>query len=378
MHVESVALEDFRNYERVAVELVPGVNLVVGRNAQGKTNLLEAVCAVGGLGSPRSPDSAMVRIETERALVHAVVNRRRRPVRIDLEIRRSGGSRALVNGARVAGLATLIELAPSVFFGPDDLLVVKGPPEGRRRMIDHIAVKLRPARADNRRELDRVLRQRNALLRSAGGRPGPTLDVWDEAFARVGARVVSARLETIALLAPVGAKHYEAIAGGGRLDLSYESAWLPPDLVVAAMARDDVGDEAFAAALSEEMARLRSKELERGISLVGPQRDDLAVALTGAGAALDARSFASQGDQRTAALALKLAERDLVADVLGEDPILLLDDVLSELDPDRRRWLVAAVEGSGQTIISSADENAPDLPGATRIIEVRDGDARVR
>jgi DNA replication and repair protein RecF len=165
VRVDEVALEDFRNYERARVDFGAGLNLVVGRNAQGKTNLLEAVYCLGGLGSPRSPDVALVRTGSERALVHGRVLRGARRVAIDLEIRPGRGTRALVNKSAASGGRALAEVTTAVFFGPDELSLIKGSPEGRRRFLDELVVKLRPARDGLRREWERVLRQRNALLR---------------------------------------------------------------------------------------------------------------------------------------------------------------------------------------------------------------------
>ena len=359
MRVDALALEDWRNYERQSVELSPGLNLVVGANAQGKTNLLEAVHCLSGFGSPRAADAALVRHGAERALLHASVERRGRSVRIDLEVRPGKGSRALLNKTPVQ-TRLLGDVCVSVFFGPDELSLVKGSPDGRRRFLDELIVKLRPARDGLRREFERTLKQRNALLKSAprgGGSStvSATLDVWDAALARAGAGLTAARLEALAGLIPLVAKRYAEVAGAGTLTLEYASSWIgenpPPD---AASLEDR---------LREAIAGARPREIERGLSLVGPQRDDVSVSLGG----VDARVFASQGDQRTCALALKLAEHDLLSDALGEEPVLLLDDVFSELDPSRRGWLADAVRSIGQTLVSTAEPVALDAlsPGAT-------------
>lgn len=376
MRVDRLVLEDFRNYEREEIDLSGGLNLVVGRNAQGKTNLLEAVYCIGGFGSPRGPDATLVREGAERALVHADVTRGERTVHVDLEYRPGRGMRALLNGTAVPGVRALRELTAAVFFGPDELSLIKGSPDGRRRFLDELVVKLRPARDTIKREWDRVLKQRNALLRSAprGGGPGrsarETLVVWDEAFCRTGAELAAARLEVLAALTPYAAKRYEEVAGGGRLELSYQAAWMDGSTGT------DVESlrEALAAALDE----VRARELERGVSLTGPQRDDVAVNLSSAGyeqSLLDARAYASQGDQRTCALALKLGEHDLLTDALGDHPILLLDDVFSELDPARRAWLADAIRGIGQSLVSSAEPGAIEAAGAARVVRIEAGKA---
>jgi DNA replication and repair protein RecF len=379
LRVARLALEDFRNFERVEVELAPGLNLVVGRNAQGKTNLLESIYCFAGLGSPRAQDAVLVRDGCDRAVLHALVARSRRTVKVDVELRPGKGSRALINGTPVPGTGTLGEISTSVFFGPDELSLIKGSPEGRRRFLDDLVVKLRPARHGLRRQWERVLRQRNALLKSAP-RPASaesphvaaTLEVWNESLCRIGATVAAARLEALGRLLPYARKRYAEVAGGGELELDYVSSW------VEAAGLDEVPNEVvLREALAERLAEHRVRELERGISLVGPHRDDVGVRVrsgTGTAPVLDARTYASQGDQRTAALAVKLAESDLLADALGEQPILLLDDVFSELDPSRRGWLSDAVRGrEQQVVLSSAEPGAPAAARAELVIEVEQG-----
>jgi DNA replication and repair protein RecF len=384
LRVDRLVLEDFRNYTLARAEFDPGLNLIVGRNAQGKTNLLEGIYCLSGLGSPRGPDSALVREGAERALVRAEVARGERRIEADLEIRPGRGTRALINKTPVPGLGALSELIVSVFFGPDELSLIKGSPEGRRRFLDDLVVKVRPTREGLRREWERTLKQRNALLKSAPRSAGPqvleTLEVWDEALCRTGAALTAARLSVLADLMPFAAKRYEAIAGGGEVDLTYESAWLGDELIGESLAHPrGIDPAAFEAALKESIEKVRSREIERGMSLVGPQRDDVVirVASDGSGAGLlDARAFASQGEQRTSALALKLGEFDLLAEALGEQPILLLDDVFSELDPSRRAWLSDAVRAAGQAVLTSAEPGAIEAAGSGRIIEVVSGELR--
>lgn len=366
MRVDALALEDWRNYERQSVDLAPGLNLLVGANGQGKTNLLEAVHCLSGFGSPRAADAALVRHGCERALLHASVERRGRTVRIDLEVRPGKGSRALLNKTPVQP-RVLGDVCVSVFFGPDELALVKGSPDGRRRFLDELIVKLRPARDGLRREFERTLKQRNALLKSAP-RGGPaavssTLDVWDAALARAGGELTAARLETLSGLLPLAAKRYAEIAGAGTLTLEYASSWLDTN------AEPDAAT--LEAGLHEAIAHARPREIERGVSLVGPQRDDVTVLLGGeAEPVVDARVYASQGDQRTCALALKLAEHDLLRDALGEEPVLLLDDVFSELDPSRRGWLTDAVRSIGQTLVSTAEPTGLDALSPEATIEI--------
>ena len=376
MRVESLVLEDFRNYRRAHLEPSPGLNLVVGRNAQGKTNLLEAVYCLSGLGSPRSPDAALLREGAERALLHGRIRRGDRSIELDLELG-AGRTRALINKAPAPRPGALAEIAVSVFFGPDELSLVKGSPEGRRRFLDDLVVKLRPARGGLRREWERVLRQRNALLKSIPRKPGAaaaqTLEIWDDALARAGAGLAAARLEALDQLTPLAGRRFRQVAGDGRLELRYTSAWMDQGDDGAPEERDEAR---LGELLSKAVVTARTRELERGMSLVGPQRDDIVVRLTSSSQGddlLDARSHASQGEQRTSALALKLGEFDLVTETLREEPILLLDDVFSELDPQRRSWLGDAVRAAGQTLLSSAEPGAVEAIGPGRVIEVRAG-----
>lgn len=381
MRIISLGLEDFRNYERQQIDFAPGLNLIRGRNAQGKTNLLEAVHCLSGLGSPRSADAALIREGAERAVVHAETERGGRTIRIDMELKRGHGTRALVNKTGLPRTKALAEYVVTVFFGPDELSLVKGSPDGRRRFLDELSIKLRPARDALRREWERVLRQRNALLKSARGGMDASvkdsLDVWDEALCRVGATVAATRLQGLASLAPYASKRFEEVAGSGRLELSYVSSWLSEQIADHAL-RDPatISEDVLQEQMRAKVTAMRRPELERGMSLVGPQRDDVLVRLSSgvdAAALMDARMFGSQGDQRTSALALKLAEHDLLTDVLGEEPILLLDDVFSELDPERRAWLGHAVKNLSQTLVTSAEASERDAAEAEQILEVNAG-----
>jgi DNA replication and repair protein RecF len=358
VRVERLRLVSFRNYRDESVELRSGLNLVVGANAQGKTNLLEALYCLGGLGSPRGHDAGLIMVGAESALLYGDIVRNGRRLSVALEFRPGRSPRALINKTPTAGTRALRDLAVAVFFGPDDLSLVKGSPDMRRRWLDDVGVKLHPARESVRREWDRVLRQRNALLktapRSAAARESAhsTLAVWDEAFCRLGAQIAADRIQTLVALLPYAQKRYEAVAGGGRLELTYAGTWLPTD------PPQGLGVEVLRQALADKLAEVAVKEIERGVSLVGPQRDDVDIRLTekdAAGAVREARFYASQGDQRTIALALKVGEFDLLSDVLNDDPLLLLDDVFSELDPSRRSWLLDSIKTADQTVLSSTE-----------------------
>jgi DNA replication and repair protein RecF len=378
VHVERIALEQFRNYEKQSVELSPQLNLVIGRNAQGKTNLLEAAYCLSGLGSPRSPDSALIKEGSERAVIHGDVVRGERKVRVDIEFRQARGTRALLNGSPLPRLRSLGEILVCVFFGPDELSLVKGSPDGRRRFLDEMVVKLRPAREKLRREWERVLKQRNSLLKAIRrGEPGARagLEVWDDSLCIAGAALASARLQALAALVPHARKRYEEVAGGGTLELSYESSWMGEELAREALTMPP-DEETLRGALRARLRVLAIAESERGITLAGPHRDDVVVRLTsrdGGASLMDARTYSSQGEQRTSALGLKLGEHDLLSEALGHQPVLLLDDVFSELDPYRRTWLAEAVRGLGQTILSTAEPGAVEAATPDRVLRVDSG-----
>jgi DNA replication and repair protein RecF len=383
LYVHALVLENFRNYNKAEIAPSPGLTLVVGANAQGKTNLLEAFYCLTGFGSPRGADANLVMTGAEKAFLHGKADRGGRRIEVDIELRPGRGGRALLNKTPVPGLRSLSEVLAAVFFGPDDLSLIKGSPEGRRRFADDLAVKVRPVRDGIRREWERVLKQRNALLKTApramSGDTATTLEVWDESFCRTGAALASARLDVIGSLRPLAADRYAAIADTDSIDIGYESAWVRRELVEAVLNGEQVGEADLRDSLTAALEEVRTRELERGMSLVGPQRDDLQLWIVKSdGSRLDARAFASQGEQRSAALALKLAEYELLTETHGERPILLLDDVFSELDPSRRRMLSDAVRAEGQVVMTSAEPGATEAARAGVVLEITAGEVSVR
>jgi len=349
VNVAELRLREFRNYVEETVGFAPGLNLVLGRNGQGKTNLVEAIYVLCGLGSHRgATGEAMVRHGATEAIISASGTAGSREVRVDAQVRRSGGTRLLVNRVaadRSVGPPPLVAVA----FSPDDLVLIKGPPEERRRLLDQGAHRLRALAGAERQEFERVLKQRTGLLKAAinSRRALATLDVWDESFARTGALVVRNRLDVLHRLLPEVRKRYRELSGlEVEVRLNYRPTWAEgvSDEMVA-----EGGVGLIESALCAAVAGARGRDLERGVSTLGPHRDDLEVSLGGA----DARLYASQGEQRSLALSLRMAERDLVAETREEDPILLLDDIFSELDEVRRGRLVEMVAGSGQTIATA-------------------------
>jgi DNA replication and repair protein RecF len=379
MYLSHLTLVDFRSYAAVEVTLQPGVSVFIGANGQGKTNLVEAVGYLAGLGSHRvAQDAPLVRLGTERAVVRGTVIRDGRPSLVEIEITPGKANRARINRAPVPRPRDVLGLVRSVLFAPEDLALVKGDPAERRRFLDDLLVVRTPRLAGIRADYDRVLKQRNALLKSAaaamrasrGGTASPdlrTLDVWDTHLARHGAELLAARLELVESLRPLVAKSYDAVADGitkGEARLDYRSS-LGPDVELSP------DSERLAAAIVEATTRVRRDEIDRGVSLIGPHRDDLVLGL----GPMPAKGFASQGEAWSFALALRLASFDLLRDH-GDDPILLLDDVFAELDVGRRDRLARLVGEAEQVLVTAAV--AADVPamltGAR--VEVMDGELR--
>ncbi len=362
MHVSSLSLTDFRSWPTLELELGPGSTALVGANGQGKTNLVEAIGYVATLGSHRvAADAPLVRAGTERAVVRVRVERNGRATLVELEVNPGRANRARVNRGPLPRPREVLGILRAVLFAPEDLSLVRGDPAERRRFLDDLLVATAPRYAGVRADYERVLKQRNALLKSssarrhaagAGGGDMRTLDVWDTHLARCGAELMSARLALVAALRPRVAAAYRAVAAADERDRSgtevdYRSSLgeaLPTD------SGEPVRDrELLAAAMLAGLARVRISELERGVSLVGPHRDELVLGLSG----LPVKGYASHGESWSVALALRLASYELLkAD--GGEPVLLLDDVFAELDEGRRDRLAGIVAGAEQVIVTAA------------------------
>ena len=350
MYVAHLSLTDFRSYAGAALDLDPGVSAFVGPNGHGKTNLVEAVCYVATLASHRvATTTPLVRFGAERAVVRVAVVRDTRRALVELELVPGRAGRARVNGAPVRRPREVLGLLRTVLFAPEDLAVVKGDPAERRRMLDELLVARAPRFAGVRADFDRVLKQRNALLKSAaaarrsGGGDLRTLDVWDAHLARTGGELLAARLELVDQLRPLVDKAYAAVSDdGGFTALDYRSS-------LADRAPLEPDRQALTAALLDEASRRRGEELERGVSLVGPHRDDLVLGLAG----LPARGYASHGESWSYALALRLAAYELLRSDGGE-PVLVLDDVFAELDAGRRDRLARLVAPAEQVLVTAA------------------------
>jgi DNA replication and repair protein RecF len=355
MFVQHLSVADFRNWPRMDLSFEPGVSVLVGRNGEGKTNLLEAVGYLATLGSHRvATDAPLIRAGADRAVVQAAVVSAGRQLVLEVEITAGRANRAKLNRAPVTRPRDILGGLRTVLFAPEDLAIVRGDPSERRRFLDDVLVQLTPRLAGVRADYERVLRQRAALLKTAGaarraGGAGDlrTLEVWDGHLATTGAQMLAARLELVAHLRQPAVQAYAELApGSGQLDLSYVSS-------VEIPAGNDTGVIPFPEALSEallaELARVRPQEIERGVSLVGPHRDDLEVKLNG----LPLRGYASHGEGWSAALALRLACYELLS-ADGAEPVLILDDVFAELDTARRDQLAGIAGKAEQVLISAA------------------------
>lgn len=385
MIVEHLSLVDFRNYAAADVELGPGPNVFVGRNGQGKTNLAEAIGFFATLGSHRvSNDAPMVRDGADAAIIRARLAHGDRRVQLEAQINRQGSNKARVNGSTVKP-AELPRYAQVVLFAPEDLQIVRGDPSARRRFADQLLVQRAPRMAGVISDYDRVLKQRTALLKSARARGVrgdalSTLDVWDDKLVSLGTQLIAARLALAADLATPLAAAYTAIAGA---DHNPEIEWAlsvagadtgedadgspaPASGASGAGPAPDASTARIAELFRLALAARRTSELERGLTLVGPHRDDLLLRIRG----LPVKGYASHGESWSVALSLRLASAELLrADSQLGDPVLILDDVFAELDADRRARLAHLAAGYEQVVVTAAVEG--DVPENLRARMVR-------
>lgn len=372
MHVTHLSLADFRSYPRAEVALGPGVTVFVGPNGQGKTNLVEAVGYLANLGSHRvSSDAPLVRMGAERAIVRAAVTQGERQQLIELELNPGRANRARINRSSQVRPRDVLGILRTVLFAPEDLSLVKGDPGERRRFLDELLTARSPRMAGVRSDYDRVLKQRNTLLKTAamarrhGGRSMDlsTLDVWDQHLARVGAELLAHRLQLVSELQPLVDKAYEQLApGGGPVRLGYRGPQEVAELPAG-------GREELTALLLAALAEVRKQEIERGVTLVGPHRDELILKL----GELPAKGYASHGECWSYALSLRLASYDLLR-AEGNEPVLVLDDVFAELDSRRRERLAELVAPGEQVLVTAAvAEDVPEVLAGVRFA-VADGE----
>jgi len=402
VYLRRLALTDFRSYAAVDLSLEPGVSTLIGANGQGKTNIVEAVGYLATLGSHRvASDGPLVRHGAERAILRGAVTSAERDSLVEIEINPGRANRARLNRTPMSRPRQVLGVLRTVLFAPEDLSLVKGDPEQRRRYLDDLLVARAPRYAAVRGDYERVLRQRTALLKSLRGRPwarrfaaaggpgspGPspgspdeefpgdsggdgaaggsaatTLDVWDEHLATKGAELLAARISLTGALRPLVAQAYTAVSGeSATASIAYRQAFsinIPGQrngAGAADRAEPEPDAEKLAEWLREALALARAEEIERGVCLVGPHRDELELRIGD----LPTRGYASHGESWSAALALRLAAFELLR-AAGDDPVLLLDDVFAELDSGRRERLAGVAAGAEQVIVTAAV--AQDVP----------------
>ncbi|QYF88896.1 DNA replication/repair protein RecF [Arthrobacter sp. PAMC25284] len=391
MYLEQLSLTDFRSYNQVDLSLQPGVTVMVGSNGVGKTNLMEAIGYLATLSSHRvSTDAPLLRFGTARAMIRARLVRGEQSTVLELEINAGRANRARINRSNPVRPRDILGICQTVLFAPEDLALVKGDPSSRRRFLDELLVSLVPRHAATRSDYDRVLKQRNALLKS--GRGGKftsgheaTLDVWDQHMARAGAELLYARLEVVELLRPHlrnaytkltdGSKEAGAIYRSTLQEALDDDGGVPLGAVPASGGPDDLRmltvDE-LTMRYVQAFAASRRRELERGVSLVGPHRDELELVLGQA----PAKGYASHGETWSMCLSLRLASYYVMLDDArtgGSAPILILDDVFAELDVQRRRKLAAIVSGAEQVLVTAAVEDDIPVELAGRRVKVVPG-----
>jgi DNA replication and repair protein RecF len=373
VYVRHLGLRDFRSWAHAELELTPGRTVFIGPNGYGKTNLVEALWYSSTLGSHRvATDAPLVRVGAPRAVVSTIVVNDGRECAVDLEIAAGRANKARLNRSPVRSPREVIGVLRAVLFAPEDLALVRGDPSDRRRYLDDLAAVRRPRVAAVRADYEKVLRQRTALLKSASGARFrgdrgslDTLEVWDGHLAAHGAELMAARIDLVNELAPEVQKSYQLLAPAARpAAISYRAS------VHVEPGSTDV--EQLRTALLEQMAQRRDAELERGVCLVGPHRDDLELRL----GEQAAKGFASHGESWSMALALRLASYELLR-AEGSDPVLLLDDVFAELDTARREALAAAAASAEQVLVTAAvlDDVPRDWDAERVTIALRDGDS---
>ena len=363
VYLTRLALTDFRSYAAAEVTLGPGVTTFTGANGQGKTNLVEAACYVAAFASHRvATDAPLIRQGAERAILRAGIRSAGRDSLVEIEINAGRANRVRLNRAPAPRPREVLGVLRCVLFAPEDLTMVKGDPDQRRRFLDDLLVASAPRYAGVRADYERVIRQRNALLKSAkthGRVPPGALEVWDDHLVATGAELTAARLRLVAELRPLVATCYSAVSGTERdTAMTYRMSATRQagfDDGEAAGQEPEAEPSKLAGLLRDALAARRGAEIERGISLVGPHRDELELQIGG----MPARGYASHGESWSLALSLRLASYGLLR-AGGEDPVLVLDDVFAELDAGRRDRLADLVGDAEQVLVTAAV--ADDVP----------------
>ena len=393
MHVRHLSIGDFRSYQTADLPLEPGATTLIGLNGQGKTNLVEAIGYVASLSSHRvATDQPLVRFGTDRAIVRAAVVRDERETLVELEITPGQANRAKLNRSPLPRTRDVLGTLRTVLFAPEDLALVKGDPGGRRRFLDDLLVQRQPRWAGVRSDYEKILRQRGALLKSASALLGSgrgrrrrspslpdgvdpaeatadavrTLEIWDEHLATVGSQLLYARLRLLRDLTPLLQEAYREVSANQSEATAVYRSSLHEEAAEAIAAGEVPEVEALQTMVRESLARVRDQEIERGVNLVGPHRDDLVLGL----GPMPAKGYASHGESWSFALGLRLAAYQLLRRDLGDDPVLVLDDVFAELDSGRRERLATLIADCEQVLITAAvpDDVPESLAGARFVV----------
>jgi DNA replication and repair protein RecF len=361
MWVQALNLLNFRSYSDVYIECEPGINILIGSNGQGKTNVVEAIYYLATLSSHRvAADLPLVKSGTDSAIIRAQFIEEDRSVSIDLEISPGKSNRAKINRSQAARARDILGIIRAVMFAPEDMALVKGDPSDRRNFLDATLIQRSPRFAGIKNDYEKILKQRNALLRSPNKENvESTLDVWNEQLVRIGTEIIHSRIQLIQDLIPSLESSYRIISGGdnavssSEISIAYQSKFLSS----TQLSPNEIANE-----FKYEIENRKRDELIRGVTLVGPHRDDFIMTLGG----LPLKGFASHGESWSAALALRLSSADVLRSD-GVEPIIILDDVFAELDTIRRNKLIELVQDAPQVFITAAvDSDIPDSIGGKR------------
>lgn len=353
MRVTSLSLANYRNYEQLNIELATGVNLLVGKNGQGKTNLVEAIRYCSTLSSHRSSSSALIKNEEKQASIGIELENSGKKLKLGIELNKDSANRHSINGNLVARSSEILGALTTVIFSPEDIDLIRRDPSTRRAFLNDLAIQLRPSYYQTLQDYDRVLKQRNALLKSVRGKSNAnlsTLDLWNEQLVTIGSKIIQNREQLIASLLPMVQRKYSQISQSqSDIQISQQSS-IDVDY-------QNLSIEQIAAELFNAIEKMKQDEIDRGVTLLGPQRDELQIQLNG----LSAKDHASQGEAWSLALSMKLASAELISDSssLGK-PVMILDDVFSVLDTSRREALTQFIDGYEQVLITAAVE--ADVP----------------
>ena len=366
MRVNSLSLVNYRNYDQLNLNLHSGINLFIGNNGQGKTNLVEAIRFCSTLNSHRSPNSALVSAGKPQASIAVEVENDSKKLKLGIEINKESANRFSLNGNLLRRSSEVLGVLTTVIFSPEDIDLVRRDPSTRRSFLNELGIQLRPAFYQTLQDYERVLKQRNALLKSARGKSNidiSTLELWDDKLVQLGSEIIRNRQTLVEALLPRVSEKYDQISKTqAELEIQQVSS--------IGISYKDMDIDSLRSVLSDEISKIRKEELDRGVTLIGPQRDDLAVSLNG----LSAKEHSSQGEAWSLALSLKLASAELIADSSSSGkPVMILDDVFSVLDTNRREALTEFVRGYEQVLITAAVEADVPLTSEANRFVIKDG-----